>query len=98
MHRLHIAALLALGLAFAFPAAAQQSSPAPTSEVREFERMTYLHLGALMLARIDGKSPVEYIRDDDTKDKVRRAAKRILCERPRSLEDVITALGEGAEG
>ncbi len=47
-----------------------------------FEAMTLRHLGALMLARIDGKSPVEYIHDDDTKGRVRRTAKRLLLERP----------------
>jgi hypothetical protein len=51
--------------------------------------MTVRHLGALMLARIDGKSPVEYIQDDNTKDRVRRVAKRILLERPERLEEAI---------
>jgi 5-methylthioribose kinase len=54
-----------------------------------FERMTTRHLGALMLARIDGKSPVEYIQDDNTKDRVRRVAKCILLERLERLEEVI---------
>ena len=40
--------------------------------------MTLRHLGGLMLARIDGKSPVEYIRDEATKERVRRAATRIM--------------------
>jgi len=43
-----------------------------------------------MLARIDGKSPVEYIQDEETKEQVRRVAKRILIERPERLEDVAT--------
>src|SRR5262249_44652762 len=38
----------------------------------DFERMTVRHLGALMLARIDGKSPVEYIQDETTKEKARQ--------------------------
>jgi Ser/Thr protein kinase RdoA (MazF antagonist) len=54
-----------------------------------FEAMTLRHLGGLMLARIDGKSPVEYIQDDATKARVRRAATRILVEAPRSLEDAM---------
>lgn len=53
-----------------------------------FESMTPRHLGALMLARIDGKSPVEYIQDDATKERVRRVAKRILLDRPATLEEV----------
>ena len=47
--------------------------------------MTLRHLGALMLARIDGKSPVEYIRDEITRERVRRFAKRLLLERPRQF-------------
>ena len=35
-------------------------------------------LGALMLARIDGKSPVEYIEEDGDRDRVRAVARRIL--------------------
>src|SRR3989442_6799779 len=55
-----------------------------------FERMTVRHLGGLMLARIDGKSPVEYIQDEETKEQVRRVAKRILLERPERLEEAVT--------
>jgi 5-methylthioribose kinase len=54
-----------------------------------FEVMTLRHLGALMLARIDGKSPAEYIQDEATKARVRRAATRILVEGPRSLEEAM---------
>jgi 5-methylthioribose kinase len=50
------------------------------------EFMTLRHLGGLMLARIDGKSPVEYIQDSATKERVRKAARRILVEGPRNLE------------
>jgi len=57
--------------------------------VAGFEAMTLRHLGGLMLARIDGKSPVEYIQDDATKERVRQAAIRILREGPRSLEDAV---------
>ena len=56
----------------------------------DFERMTVRHLGGLMLARIDGKSPVEYIQDEETKEQVRRVAKRILLERPERLEEAVT--------
>ena len=54
-----------------------------------FEYMTVRHLGALMLARIDGKSPVEYITDEATKERVRRIAKRMLVDPPVSLTAVI---------
>jgi 5-methylthioribose kinase len=55
----------------------------------DLENMTLRHLGALMLARIDGKSPVEYIRDEITKERVRRFAKRLLLEGPWRLEETL---------
>jgi len=58
----------------------------------DLETMTVRHLGGLMLARIDGKSPVEYIRDEETKRRVREAAKRILREPPGRLEGVFQIL------
>lgn len=57
--------------------------------VVNFEQMTMRHLGGLMLARIDGKSPAEYIRDDGTKSRVRRTAKRLLAEQPKSLDEAL---------
>ncbi len=45
-------------------------------------------LPGLFLARIDGKSPVEYIVDDDLKDKVRRAARTLLRSNPARLEEI----------
>jgi 5-methylthioribose kinase len=58
------------------------------------ERMTVRHLGGLLLARIDGKSPVEYIQDDATKERVRRAATRILVNAPRTLADAVKTLSK----
>lgn len=43
-----------------------------------FEPATLQHLGALMLARIDGKSPAEYIRTPELKDEIRALAHRII--------------------
>jgi 5-methylthioribose kinase len=63
--------------------------------LEDFENMTLRHLGALMLARMDGKSPVEYIRDEMTKERVRRFAKRLLLERPRGLEETMAACEVG---
>lgn len=54
-----------------------------------FERLTVRHLGALMLARIDGKSPVEYIRDPKTKETVRRTARSLLLNPPESIAHTI---------
>lgn len=60
-----------------------------------FEPLTVRHLGGLMLARIDGKSPVEYIRDEETKERIRRVAKRVLFEKPQHLEEALgLVLGE----
>ncbi len=59
------------------------------ADLPAFEAFTIRHLGALMLARIDGKSPVEYIRDDWTRERARRIARTILRQEPRRLEQVI---------
>ncbi len=63
-----------------------------------FEAMTLRHLGALMLARIDGKSPVEYIREDRTKELVRRTASRLLLDRPPCLNGAIQVVEERLKG
>ena len=46
-------------------------------------------LPALLLARVDGKSPVEYITADAQRDLVRVAARRMLAARPNGLPDVV---------
>jgi aminoglycoside phosphotransferase (APT) family kinase protein len=66
----------------------------PGGASRGFEALTLRHLGALMLARIDGKSPVEYIRDEPTKEKVRTTAKQILRGQPQRLEQAIALATE----
>jgi aminoglycoside phosphotransferase (APT) family kinase protein len=43
-----------------------------------FETTVVTELGVLMLARVDGKSPVEYVRSERTRDQLRALAKRIL--------------------
>jgi 5-methylthioribose kinase len=55
----------------------------------QFEQMTVRHLGALLLARIDGNSPVEYIRSPATKERVRQLARRILLQPAGRLEEAI---------
>lgn len=59
-------------------------------------------LPGLMLARIDGKSPVEYIVDEADKAHVREFARRFLLRPSTSLPEVIAAwveaAGPGAEG
>ena len=50
-----------------------------------------------MLARIDGKSPVEYIREEETKERVRGVAKRILLEQPQDLAKVAAIVKNSIE-
>ncbi|MBI3978731.1 MAG: phosphotransferase [Chloroflexi bacterium] len=49
------------------------------------------HLGCLLLARVDGRSRVEYITDEPTRDRVRRLALSLL-QRPQSLNDALDAV------
>lgn len=46
-------------------------------------------LPGLLLARVDGKSPVEYINDEAGKDRVRRAARELLLAPPATLGQVL---------
>jgi 5-methylthioribose kinase len=54
----------------------------------ETELSAARELGVLMLARIDGKSPVEYITDEPTKARVRETASRLITARADRLEPV----------
>ena len=58
----------------------------------ELQAETLLQLGCLMLARIDGKSPVEYITDEPTKETVRRASRFILQDQPATMEEVYAGI------
>lgn len=49
-------------------------------------RRTASLLPGLFLARVDGKSPVEYLTDDADKDKVRRVARSLLINPPDHLD------------
>jgi aminoglycoside phosphotransferase (APT) family kinase protein len=51
-------------------------------------------LPALFLARVDGKSPVEYITQEAHRDKVRRVARHLLADPPDRLADVAQAWKE----
>ena len=51
----------------------------------DIEAETIEELGVLMLARVDGKSPVEYVERAETKQTLRRIAKRTLTEPVRKL-------------
>jgi aminoglycoside phosphotransferase (APT) family kinase protein len=57
-------------------------------EFAALERRAARLLPALLLARIDGTSPVEYITEPGEQDRVRRIARRLLQERPDMLAAV----------
>lgn len=58
----------------------------PPPALSFFEAATVRHLGCLLLARVDGKSPAEYITEESLKQAVRATAQRIILERPDALE------------
>jgi hypothetical protein len=58
------------------------------------EERTVALLPGLLLARVDGKSPVEYLTDPAGKDRVRLFAKRYLHKREKSLPPFLEAWGE----
>lgn len=52
------------------------------------EAATLRHLGCLMLARVDGKSPAEYLTAGE-RDAVRQFARRLILEPPATLEEAL---------
>ncbi len=68
----------------------------------EIEARAASLLPGLFLARVDGKSPVEYLADDAPKQRVRRVARPLIASPPRLLAEVRAAwakeigLGEAA--
>jgi aminoglycoside phosphotransferase (APT) family kinase protein len=58
------------------------------------ERRAAHLLPALFLARVDGKSPVEYLTEDTQRDAVRRVARRLLLDPPDRLADLAQAWKE----
>jgi len=60
-------------------------------ERTEMERRTGRLLLMILLARIDGKSPVEYLTDPEPKEWVRRFTKRALLDGIDNLSDISTA-------
>lgn len=47
------------------------------------------HLGACLLARIDGTSPVDYLPEEPRREAVRRLGRRLLLEPPERWDDVL---------
>jgi len=56
------------------------------------ETATLQHLGWLLLARVDGKSPAEYIRTPELQDRVRRFARGLILSPPESVAEVLSKL------
>jgi 5-methylthioribose kinase len=52
------------------------------------EAATLNHLGCLLLARIDGKSPAEYITDSPLRERVRAFARHLIVQPPAFVTDV----------
>ena len=61
----------------------------PVAALRWYERSAMRHLAFLMLARVDGKSPVEYLRTNPVRDAVRQHALRLIADAPGSLNEVL---------
>lgn len=53
--------------------------------LEHFERETIAHLGCLLLARIDGKSPAEYLTADVAKSKARDLARSLILDPPTTV-------------
>jgi 5-methylthioribose kinase len=57
------------------------------------ERAVVRHLGALLLARVDGKSPAEYIQGTPLEPRVRAIARDIVLRQPASIVATMERLG-----
>lgn len=58
------------------------------SDADWIEGATVAHLGCLLLARIDGKSPVEYITNPELRERIRGFARHLIVEPPPRISDV----------
>lgn len=71
-------------LATAFWTSLQKHMP----EIPWFEGATIEHLGALLLARMDGKSPAEYIQSPELRDRIRAFARQLITDPPGAIGDI----------
>ena len=76
----------------AFWSAYCADAPTFSADANRLQHDTIRQMGALLLARIDGKSPAEYITADAQKSVARRMARTILAGEIRSLSDLHQAL------
>lgn len=65
--------------------------------VEALEQRTASLLPGLFLARVDGKSPVEYLQSDAGRGRVRRCARRLLLQAPDNLQQVAESWREELE-
>lgn len=78
-----------------FAAMAEAYGSGVTWEPRaQLEARTARLLPGLFLARVDGKSPVEYVTQERDKDRVRRVARALLTDPADALSDVARAWAE----
>jgi hypothetical protein len=61
----------------------------PRQALSFFESALLHHLGCLILARIDGKSPVEYITKSSDQTRIRSIAKDLIVNCPQSFEECL---------
>lgn len=52
------------------------------------------HCAVCLLARIDGTSPVEYLAEDGRREGVRRIARQVLMDRPRTWDEVLAIVSQ----
>ena len=69
-----------LGLARSFWAAYTEGFETSTDRWNDFECQSVRHLGACLLARVDGKSRVDYLTEDWQQELVRKFSRELLVE------------------
>jgi 5-methylthioribose kinase len=67
-----------------------------TDRLDELSRRTVVQLGLLQLARVDGKSPAEYLTEPDKKEAVRRLGRELVSGRFARVEDVLAYIAAAA--
>jgi 5-methylthioribose kinase len=65
---------------------------APQMDRVDLERRAILNCAACLLARVDGKSPVEYLTSEVHREHVRKVARRLLLEAPGTWSDVVSLI------
>jgi aminoglycoside phosphotransferase (APT) family kinase protein len=78
--------------AAAFDVAYREAAPPLVAPATEY---VLGHVGCLMLARVDGKSPVEYL-DDAAQVRTRAVARSLLAAPPGSLAELARAIGDSS--